>query len=195
MGAGYSKGRKRTVPACEMAVLQQPEQQEAKRIHLVYCPKEKPRPGLSHLSHFTNPAPSFPTSHLSQISFCSLVKGFTGLICSLESSLLAYSTRRKIHSFPSAVTPWMCFSLKAAASAVSPRTGRVFNVWSNLQGKTATMLLSEEPNGLLLLSKIIPSSKAFSSQSSGPSLQPKLTVPSFQPTRVARTVVQSSWSW
>lgn len=125
--------------------------------------------------------------HLSQISFCSLVKGLTALTCSLESSLLAYSTRRKIHSFPSAVTPWTCFSLKAAASGVSPKTGRVFNVWSNLQRKTA-MLLSEEPNGLLPLSKIIPTSKALSSQSPSHSLQPRLTVLNFQPTHVDRSV-------
>lgn len=128
-------------------------------------------------------------SHLSQISFCSSVKGFTALTCSLESSLLAYSTRRKIHSFPSAVTPWTCFSLKAAAFAVSPKTGRVFNVWSNLQRKSATVLVSEEPNGLLLLTKITPTSKALSSQSSGHSLQPKLAVLNFQPTHVVKIVV------
>lgn len=92
-------------------------------------------------------------SHLSQASLCPLVKGFTALTCSLESSLLAYSTRRKIHSFPSAVTPWMCFSLKAAAFGVSPKTVKVFRVWSNLQRETASMLLSEEPDGLITLSK------------------------------------------
>lgn len=43
----------------------------------------------------------------------------------------------------------MCFSLKAAASAVSPKTVKVFKVWSNLKRKTASTLPSDELDHLL----------------------------------------------
>lgn len=109
-------------------------------------------------------------SHLSQASLCSLVKGFTALTCSLESSLLAYSTRRKIHSFPSAVTPWMCFSLKAAAFAVSPKTLKVFKVWSNLQRKNSQRVTIRGTRWPSHTFQNNATGKAVSSQSSGHSL-------------------------
>lgn len=188
MGAGYSKGRKRTATACEMAVLQQPEQQEAKRY--ISFTVLKRNQGQGSPTFLTSPSqhPVSQASHLSQISLCSLVKGFTALTCSLESSLLAYSMRRRIHSFPSAVTPWMCFPLKAAVFAVSPRTGRVFNVWSNLQRNIShhvTVRGTKWPapifqNNSHQQSTLIPELWLITAAQ---------IVPSFQPTHVAKLVV------
>lgn len=117
--------------------------------NLLLAQRLKPRALFSFLIPWSQHTAS-QTSHLSQASLCSLVKGFTALTYfSLESSSLAYSTRWKIHSFPSAVTPWMCFSLKAAASVVSPKTVKVFKVWSNLKRRTASTLSSDEQDDLL----------------------------------------------
>lgn len=146
--------------------------------------------GQGSPTFLTSPSqhPVSQASHLSQISLCSLVKGFTALTCSLESSLLAYSMRRRIHSFPSAVTPWMCFPLKAAVFAVSPRTGRVFNVWSNLQRNIShhvTVRGTKWPapifqNNSHQQSTLIPELWLITAAQ---------IVPSFQPTHVAKLVV------